>query len=122
MAAKTKMRPSKTKRAKQTPLQSSAEVLTLEEAATFLRVSEVGLKSDAIGGLVPGRMVAGEWRFSKCGLLMWLGHERAGQSPEKFSGKALVEHIQKTGVPWSAASEHEAESLIAATKAASRNG
>src|SRR5687767_490294 len=48
------------------------EVLTLAEAAALLRVSEDGLKGDADAGKLPGRFVAGEWRFSKTALLAWL--------------------------------------------------
>jgi hypothetical protein len=45
------------------PPLSGGEILTLAEAAGFLRVSEDGLKADVVGGKVPGRLVAGEWRF-----------------------------------------------------------
>jgi hypothetical protein len=75
MTTKTsKPRPSKKSEANGTPLPSGSEILTLAEAAQFLRVSEDGLKADAVGGRVPGRLVAGEWRFSRAALLVWLGH------------------------------------------------
>lgn len=51
---------------------AEATVLTLSEAAAFLRVSEEGLKKDADGGLLPGRRVGGEWRFVKDALVEWL--------------------------------------------------
>lgn len=54
------------------PLATGGEILTLAEAAAFLRVSEDGLKADAASGRVPGRLVAGEWRFSRVALLGWL--------------------------------------------------
>jgi hypothetical protein len=57
------------------------EVLTLAEAAAWLRVSEAGLKADADAGRVPGRVVAGEWRFSIVALTAWLGTaERASET------------------------------------------
>jgi helix-turn-helix protein len=51
---------------------ADATVLTLSEAAVFLRVSEEGLKKDADAGLLPGRLVGGEWRFVKHALVEWL--------------------------------------------------
>ncbi len=50
----------------------TSEVLTLAEAAAFLRVPEEGLRADAVAGRVPGRQVTGEWRFVKATLLAWL--------------------------------------------------
>jgi len=68
------------------------DVLTLAEAAEWLRVSEAGLKADADAGRVPGRVVAGEWRFSKAGLMEWLGTaERAAPR----TGAELVEQIRE---------------------------
>lgn len=50
----------------------SPDILTLEEAAAFLRVPAKGLQKDAADGHVPCRLIAGEWRFSKTNLLAWL--------------------------------------------------
>ena len=52
---------------------TAAGVLTLAEAAELLRVSEDGLRADAVADRVPGRLVAGEWRFWRDSLLAWLG-------------------------------------------------
>ncbi len=49
-----------------------AENMTLAEAAVWLRVSEDGLKADAVAGRIPARLVAGEWRFNKPALVAWL--------------------------------------------------
>jgi len=70
----SKPRPSKKSESNGKPPVSAGEILTLAEAAQFLRVSEDGLKADAVGGKVPGRVVAGEWRFNRAALLCWLGH------------------------------------------------
>jgi hypothetical protein len=113
-----KSRPSKKVELNGQPI-SSSEVLTLAEAAGFLRVSVDGLKSDAINGKVPGRLIDGEWRFSRVALLCWLSHVETKVFPAGFAGMSLVEHIQKAGVPWNAASESEAEAFIAAMKASS---
>lgn len=54
-----------------------AAVLTLAEAATLLRVGEDALVRLAEAGEVPGRRLAGEWRFSRAALLAWLGGDAA---------------------------------------------
>lgn len=69
MASKTIKKPKPALNGK--PLASPAEVMTLAEAAAFLRVPEDGLKADAASGRVPGRSIAGEWRFTKATLLAW---------------------------------------------------
>ena len=49
------------------------EVMTLSEAAELLRVDEAQLRQAAEQGDVPGRLIAGEWRFAHAVLLDWLG-------------------------------------------------
>jgi excisionase family DNA binding protein len=48
------------------------EVMTLSEAATFLRVPTETLRTDAVGGRIPGRLVGDEWRFARSALIAWL--------------------------------------------------
>ena len=48
------------------------EVLTLEEAAAFLRLSESTLKQQAEAGVLPGKYLEDQWRFSKQGIVQWL--------------------------------------------------
>jgi excisionase family DNA binding protein len=50
-----------------------SDILTLEEAAAFLRVPAKGLQKDAADGHIPSKLVAGEFRFSKEQLRAWLG-------------------------------------------------
>jgi excisionase family DNA binding protein len=50
-------------------------VLTLEEAASFLRVPPSALESLAQSGEVSARRIAGQWRFSRLALLRWLSHD-----------------------------------------------
>lgn len=47
------------------------EIMTLAEAAGLLRVEETDLEQAARQGEVPGRQIAGAWRFSKATLLAW---------------------------------------------------
>jgi excisionase family DNA binding protein len=48
------------------------EVLTPAEAARLLKLDEPALIDAAARGELPGRRLAGEWRFSRAGLLAWL--------------------------------------------------
>jgi hypothetical protein len=47
-------------------------VLTLAEAATYLRIDEKLLGKAARRGEVPGRRIAGQWRFNQSALVAWL--------------------------------------------------
>lgn len=49
------------------------EVLTPEQAGQLLQLPAQTLIGLAESGDVPGRRIAGEWRFSKAALLAWLG-------------------------------------------------
>lgn len=68
---------------KKKPKAAAGEVLTLAEAAAFLRVDEATLEADAAADRVPGRRVGGEWRFHRGGLAHWLAAGRAvrGDTP-----------------------------------------
>lgn len=52
------------------------EVLTAGEAASLLRVNESQLLDAARRRELPGRMIVGEWRFSRAALLSWIGGDR----------------------------------------------
>ena len=56
------------------------EVLTLAEAAAFLRVAEASLLEDVRAGGVPAQSVGGEWRFGRSALLQWLRCEEPSPS------------------------------------------
>ena len=47
-------------------------VLTLSETADYLRVSEQAVLSAAQSAGLPGRVVAGEWRFLRAAIDDWL--------------------------------------------------
>jgi len=53
------------------------EVLTLQEAASFLRVSPKDVEQLARQQRVPGRRIGTQWRFSRTALVAWL----AGEEP-----------------------------------------
>jgi excisionase family DNA binding protein len=48
------------------------DILTLGEAAAYLRVAEAEVLILATGGELPGRKIAGEWRFLKAAVQDWL--------------------------------------------------
>ncbi|MDR6219695.1 helix-turn-helix domain-containing protein [Deinococcus soli (ex Cha et al. 2016)] len=48
------------------------EVLTLEELAAYLKVSETTAYALVRGGEIPGRKVGREWRFLKARVTHWL--------------------------------------------------
>ena len=72
------------------------ENMTLAEAAVWLRVSEDGLKADAVAGRIPARFVAGEWRFNKPALVAWLSVPEPPSNRPK-TGAELVERIRQIG-------------------------
>jgi excisionase family DNA binding protein len=57
------------------------EVLTLAEAATYLRVAEEDVLRLVQLQNLPGRQIQNEWRFLKAGLQDWL------RTPARPSGK-----------------------------------
>lgn len=52
--------------------ESGPEIVTLDEAAALLRLEEPQVRKAAEAGELPGRRIAGEWRFSRLALLDWL--------------------------------------------------
>ncbi|MFO0881533.1 MAG: helix-turn-helix domain-containing protein [Gemmataceae bacterium] len=68
--------PRTTKKPKPDPTpkpETPPEVLTLAEAAAYLRLPEKDVVAAATTQGLPGRMVAGEWRFFKAAIQQWLG-------------------------------------------------
>jgi len=66
--------PQRAEKRKAHPLTATTgeEVLTLKEAAAFLRVSEWGMKYLASTKKVPGRKVGNLWRFLRSELIGYL--------------------------------------------------
>jgi excisionase family DNA binding protein len=65
-------------------------VLTLSEAALYLRVAESEVRRLAELRALPGRQIGGEWRFLKAGLQDWLRAPTAGSGKEAFLALAGV--------------------------------
>lgn len=51
---------------------NAPEVMTLTEAATYLRVTENAVRQLAVEQSIPGRCIDQEWRFLKSALEDWL--------------------------------------------------
>jgi excisionase family DNA binding protein len=62
----------------------SIEVLTLSEAAAYLRLAEEDIVRLAHLQELPGRQIGNEWRFLKAGLRDWL------RTPARMSGKEAL--------------------------------
>jgi excisionase family DNA binding protein len=60
------------------------EVLTLDEAAGFLRVPVEAVRERAARGELPGRRFGEEWRFARSALLAWL---LEGDRPGEAGGR-----------------------------------
>jgi excisionase family DNA binding protein len=71
------------------------DVLTLEEAASYLRVPEEELRRLAEHREIPGQQVGGEWRFLKRALAYWLsfGPRVFHDFPPWFLDHPIVEDL-----------------------------
>ena len=68
----------------------TVEVLTLEEAAAFLRVSPDAVMRLVVQQSLPGRQIEGEWRFLRAALADWL-RERSGKAVLLSQAGALAQ-------------------------------
>ena len=61
-------------------------VLTLTEAAAFLRVNEAALADKAAAGEIPAQQIGGEWRFLQRALVDWLHTASVNGAPTAAAG------------------------------------
>jgi excisionase family DNA binding protein len=75
------------------------EVLTPEEAAELLQVDAEVVLDLARTGALPGRELAGQWRFARAALLRWLGAGSAGGAgdAEAMSAEAVSAEARSAG-------------------------
>src|SRR4029077_19175426 len=57
-----------------TGVPADLEVLTLAEAAAYLRVDEKQVRQMVQQGALPGRQIGDDWRFFKAALQAWLSN------------------------------------------------
>ena len=65
----------------------ASEVMTIAEAAAFLRAPEDTIEKMANAGKLPSRRVGDEWRFLRSALCGWLGQNGAAHSEVPLSSK-----------------------------------
>jgi hypothetical protein len=106
---KTKHKPKKNGKAKKHPL---PEVLTLAEAAAWLRVSEEVLHEAAVMGAVPGRMINVEWRFSSDQLRDWLKYPKGNAVNGELREKGMKSNHSSVIRPGFSETEAERQSLL----------
>ena len=63
------------------PIVTRSELLTLEEAAQYLRLTPDVLRRSAQKSQVPGKLFEGEWRFSKGAIDRWIFTPTESQTP-----------------------------------------
>lgn len=54
---------------------TTPDVLTLEDAAEYLRLPREAVEQEAAAGAIPGRQISGHWRFLRRTLRDWLGRD-----------------------------------------------
>ncbi|MCL6568754.1 MAG: helix-turn-helix domain-containing protein [Deinococcota bacterium] len=92
------------------------EVMTLEEVAKMLRVSEQTIYELARSGNLPGRKVGREWRFLKHSILEWFEDGENGEEGkvqlDEFGGEYKVEDGQEKIALWLPMSLEEKRKLL----------
>jgi len=56
---------------------SPLDVLTLAEAAAYLRLTAEAVRAEAAAGRIPGRRLGRDWRFLRGGIAQWLSSPTA---------------------------------------------
>jgi excisionase family DNA binding protein len=91
-------------------------VLTLEQVAEFLQVSETTVYQLTRSGELPARKVGREWRYLKSDLVVWL--RQGGSSIEGkvqldgFGGEFKIENGQEKVALWLPISREEKRALL----------
>ncbi len=78
-------------------------VLTLTEAAVFLRVNDKALAAKAAAGEVPARQIGGEWRFLRRRLLIGSMQAQWNLRTGRLDGRCLVPRRPSSGISASCA-------------------
>lgn len=67
------------------------DVLTLAEAAAYLKVPEDVVRAEAVAGRLVGRAVGDDWRFSRDELLRWVKPPRPATPPPVWTAETEAE-------------------------------
>ncbi len=63
-----------------------AEVLTPSGLAAYLQLPEIVILQEANAGRIPGRCIAGEWRFLRSAIANWFEHVEVPSKPRPKIG------------------------------------
>lgn len=98
------------------PQIDSPAVLTLEEAAAYLRLSGDALARQAAEGEIPGRQVAGEWRFLQSALDGWLGSGDRRRALLRHAGTFAADESLAAAPPTDSAAEQAVSAFAKAVQ------
>ena len=91
-------------------------VLTLEQVADFLQVSETTVYQLTRSGELPARKVGREWRYLKSDLVAWLRQGGTGMEGkvqlDEFGGEFKIENGQEKVALWLPISREEKRALL----------
>ena len=76
-----------------------AEVLTAAQAAQLLQLDEPAVEQLASAGELPGRNLAGRWRFSRAALLRWLDGDGSRDLPRRDGEQAAPPGDHEADLP-----------------------
>lgn len=99
------------------------DVLTLEELAAYLKVSETTAYALVRGGELPGRKVGREWRFLRAGVVEWLRgtgatmNENGVVQRDEHGGESRVEGGQEYVALWLPMTREEKAAQLARAEA-----
>jgi excisionase family DNA binding protein len=87
------------------------DVLTVSQVAKYLQLPETTILEEANAGRLPGRCIAGQWRFILVALTDWL---RETEGTSYVNGRPRSNNEPSS-------SDEETESLLAEIRASRRN-
>ncbi len=89
----------------------SDEILTVSQAAVFLQVDEGILRAETEAGRVPARQIAGDYRYSRRGILRWIRTGRIGADTAEGMHFLAVSDLRTTAASRADGASIPAESL-----------
>ncbi|MFO0822478.1 MAG: helix-turn-helix domain-containing protein [Gemmataceae bacterium] len=90
--------------------ETTPEVMTLAEAAEFLRFTVPVVQRLALSGRLPGRVAEGEWRFLRSALKLWLSGSDFAKTAEPVSHLSSQEKL--LAVAGSLADDDSLEAMV----------
>jgi len=95
--------------------QEHPDVMTMQEAADFLRVPEAVVRQYASRLTIPGRQLGDEWRFSRAALEHWL-RSASGKEILLSQAGAFADDLKGLEELRTAIAEHRGRSNLTGTE------